>query len=97
MRLKINVLELYKGACLPTKSDEDAQKVKKILETIVTLHIDDGTYELFDSLSAKLKSRGESIGDFKELIAAVTMVKELSIVSRDNHFKRVHGLMVVSY
>lgn len=94
---QINVLELYKGAYLPTKSKEDIQKVKKILDAFVILHIDDDTYECFAALSAELKSHGESIGDFDELIAAITMTNDATIVSRDNHFKHVPGLRVVSY
>lgn len=94
---QINVLELYKGTYIPTKSNEDIQKVKKILDAFVVLHIDDDTHECFAALSAELKSRGESIGDFDELIAAITMTNDAAIVSKDNHFKRIPGLSIVSY
>ncbi len=94
---QINVLELYKGAYLPAKSDEDLQKVKKLLEAFVILRINDDTYECFAALSAILKSRGESISDFDELIAAITITNGAAIVSRDNHFGRVPGLRVISY
>jgi tRNA(fMet)-specific endonuclease VapC len=94
---QINVLELYKGAYLPTKSDEDIQKVKKLLDAFMVLRINDDTYECFAALSAKLKSCGESISDFDELIAAITMTNDAAIVARDNHFKRIPGLKVISY
>jgi tRNA(fMet)-specific endonuclease VapC len=94
---QINVLELYKGAYLPTKSNEDIQKVKKVLDAFVILHINDDTYELFAALSAELTSRGESINNFDELIAAITMTNGAAIVSKDNHFKRIPGLRVISY
>jgi tRNA(fMet)-specific endonuclease VapC len=94
---QINVLELYKGAYLPTKSNENIQKVKKLLDALVVLGIDENIYELFAALSAELKSRGESINDFDELIAAITMTNEAAIVSNDNHFKRIPGLRVISY
>jgi predicted nucleic acid-binding protein len=94
---QINVLELYKGAYYPTKSNESIQKVKKILETFVVLDIDEDTYEWFAALSAGLKSNGESISDFDELIAAITMTNGAAIVSKDNHFKRIPGLSVISY
>jgi predicted nucleic acid-binding protein len=94
---QINVLELYKGAYLPTKSNENIQKVKKLLDALVVLGIDEDIYELFAALSAELKSRGESINDFDELIAAITMTNEAAIVSNDNHFKRIPGLRVISY
>jgi tRNA(fMet)-specific endonuclease VapC len=94
---QINALELYKGAYLPSKSNEDIKKVKKLLEAFVILHINGDTYEWFAALSAELKSRGESINDFDELIAAITMTNEAAIVSSDNHFERIPGLRVIRY
>jgi tRNA(fMet)-specific endonuclease VapC len=94
---QLNALELYKGAYLSTKSDDDIQNVKKLLDAFVVLHINDDTYEWFAALSAKLKSRGESINDFDELIAAITMTNGAAIVSNDDHFKRIPGLKVISY
>ncbi len=94
---QINTLELYKGAYLPTKSDEDVQKVKKLLDAFVVLCIDEDTYEWFAALSLKLRSHGEPINDFDELIAAITMTHGAAIVSNDGHFKRIPGLEVISY
>jgi tRNA(fMet)-specific endonuclease VapC len=94
---QINALELYKGAYLPTKSSEDVQKVKKLLDAFIILPINDETYECFAALSAELKLRGESINDFDELIAAIAMTNGASIVSNDNHFMRIAGLEVISY
>jgi len=94
---QINALELYKGAYLPTKSNEDLEKVKKLLDAFVVLPINDDTYEWFAGLSAELKSRGESINDFDELIAAITIANGAAIVSRDGHFRRIPGLRVISY
>jgi len=94
---QINVLELYKGAYLPAKSNENIQKVKKLLDALVVLRIDEDIYELFAALSAELKSHGESINDFDKLIAAITMTNGAAIVSNDNHFKRIRGLRVISY
>jgi predicted nucleic acid-binding protein len=36
---QINAFELYMGAYLPTKSDEDVQKVKRLLDAFVVLPI----------------------------------------------------------
>jgi predicted nucleic acid-binding protein len=94
---QINALELYKGVYLPTKSDEDVQKVKKLLDAFVILPINDDTYEWFAALSAELKSRGESINDFDLLIAAITMTNGAEVVSNHSHFRRIPGLGVVSY
>jgi tRNA(fMet)-specific endonuclease VapC len=94
---QVNVLELFRGAYLPTKSNEIIRKTKELLDAFVVLPINDDTYEWFAALSAELRSRGESINDFDELIAAITMTHGAAIVSNDNHFKRIPGLRVISY
>ena len=94
---QINALELYKGAYLPTKSREILQNTRELLDAFVVLNLNDDTYEWFAAISAELRSRGESINDFDELIAAIAMTNEAAIVSNDNHFKRIPGLRVISY
>lgn len=94
---QINVLELYKGACTPPKSEEGREKVKKLLDGFVILPINEDTYEMFGELSAELRLRGDSIGDFDELIASIALTERATIVSRDNHFKRIPGMDVLLY
>jgi tRNA(fMet)-specific endonuclease VapC len=94
---QINVLELFKGAYLSNKPDENIKKVKKLLEAFVVLSIYEDVFEMFGALSADLRSRKQSIGDFDELIACIAMVNGAAIISSDNHFKRVPGLKVISY
>jgi predicted nucleic acid-binding protein len=94
---EINALELYRGAYFPKKSDKKIQSVKKLIDAFAILPINNDTYEWFGSLSAELRSRGESINDFDELIAAIAMSNEAAIVSNDAHFKRIPGLSVILY
>ena len=63
----------------------------------MVLDINNDSYEWFAALSAELRSRGESINDFDELIAAIALTNEAAIVSNDNHFKRIPGLRVISH
>ncbi|HNX39634.1 MAG TPA: type II toxin-antitoxin system VapC family toxin [Methanothrix sp.] len=89
---QVNVLELYKGVYNPTKSEDGLKKVKALLDGFVVLAIDEDAYDIFGELSAQLKRRGESIGDFDELIAAIALVHGATIVSTDRYFERVPGL-----
>ena len=93
---QINVLELYKGVYGPTRSDKGLEKVRKLLDALVILDINEDVYEMFGELSAELKRREETIGDFDELIASIALSQEASIVSTDSHFQRVPGLIVIS-
>jgi tRNA(fMet)-specific endonuclease VapC len=92
---QINVLELYKGAFSPSGSENGLEKVKKLLEAMVILKIDEDVYYMFGELSSELRRRGESIGDFDELIAAIALNLEAAIVSTDGHFLSVPGLKVI--
>jgi len=93
---QINVLELYKGVYNPSRSDQGLEKVRKLLDALVILDINEDVYEMFGELSAELKRREETIGDFDELIASIALSQEASIVSTDSHFQRVPGLIVIS-
>ena len=72
------------------------EKVKKLLDALVILNIDEDTYEMFGELSAELRRRGEAIGDFDELIASIALTHEAPIVSTDSHFQHVPGLTVIT-
>jgi len=92
---QINVLELYKGAYRQAAgSRKGAKKVRKMLNAFIILPIDDDVYDIFGELSAGLRSRGDSIGDFDELIASIALANGASIVTGDCHFQRVPGLQV---
>jgi len=93
---QINVLELYKGVYSPTKSEAGLEKVKKLLNALVILTMDEDIYDMFGELSAELRRRGEAIGDFDELIASIALANREAIVSRDGHFQRIPGLRVIS-
>jgi hypothetical protein len=94
---QINVLELYKGVYNPTRSEKGLEKVKKLIEALVILNINEDVYEMFGELSAELKRRGEAMGDFDELIASIALTCEAALVSTDHHFQNVPGLTVITH
>lgn len=94
---QINVLELYKGAFTPTRSEDGLKKIRKLLNALLILSIDEDTYEMFGELAAMLRKRGDSIGDFDELIASISLIQGAAVVSREGHFGRVPGLKVISF
>lgn len=94
---EINVLELYRGAYLSRKTHQNLEEIRKLLECFQVLELEESVYEVFASLSARLLSEGKPIGAFDELIAAITLLQEGQIVTRDEHFKKVPGLEVIGY
>jgi predicted nucleic acid-binding protein len=93
----INVLELYRGAYLSRRTNQNLEETKKLLKSFQILKLEESDYEVFAFLSASLILRGKSIGEFDELIAAIALCNNEKIVTRDSHFKEVPGLDVINY
>ena len=93
----INILELYRGAFLSASLRDNMQEVQAIQNALIDLTIDDDTYEAFGALSADLRREGNSIGEFDELIASITLCNDGIIITRDRHFLQVPGLKVEMY
>lgn len=94
---EINILELYRGAYLSSKINNNLEQVKEILKSFQILKLDESVYEVYASLSASLISKGNSIGSFDELIAAIALCNNEKIVTRDKHFKEITQLDVITY
>ena len=94
---EINVLELYRGAYISRKTNQNLEEIKKLLECFQVLKLEESVYEVFASLSASLLSRGKAVGAFDELIASIVLCYDEKIVTRDNHFKEVPGIEVIMY
>jgi hypothetical protein len=93
----INILELYRGAFLSASVQENLREVEAIVRTLIELSITTETYRVFGELAAELQARGSRIGDFDEVIAAITLTGDGEIVTRDRHFTHVPGLKVRTY
>lgn len=93
----INALELYRGAFLSASVQENLRGVEAIMKALIELPITDETYRILGALAAELQGRGSRIGDFDEVIAAITLAGDGEIVTRDDHFTRVPGLKVKTY
>jgi predicted nucleic acid-binding protein len=93
----ITVLELYRGAFLSAEPEKNMAAAKKILDSLLVLPLDDDAATVFGALSARLQSEGKRIGDFDEVIAAIALVRDREIVTRDLRFREVAGLVVVGW
>ena len=92
----ITALELYKGAFL-SGSSKNVIKVRTILELFIMIPIDEHVYEVFGRLAANVSRNGTSIGDFDEVIAAITLCNGKEIITHDRHFERIPDIHVISY
>ena len=93
----LNVLELFKGAYRSKKTDENIIDVQKFIEQLLVLPIIEDTYDIYGAISSELFLKGEPIGDFDEVIAAIALSYGATIVTRDRHFERIPTLKIMRY
>lgn len=93
----VNALELFKGVYRSSQLEKNKREVEEIISNLILLQIESGVLDTFGKLSSVLLKNGNLIGDFDELIAAICISHNQSIVSRDSHFSRIPGLDVHSY
>ena len=92
----ITAMELYKGAYVSGNSD-NLIKVRTILDLFTLLPVDENVYEAYGRIAAGLCINGNPIGDFDEVIAAITLCNDGEIVTRDRHFEKIPELTVIVY
>lgn len=92
----ITAMELYKGAYV-SGNRKNVEKVGSILALFTILPSDEPVYEIFGKISAGLSLKGTPIGDFDEVIAAITLCSDGEIITRDRHFRTIPELTVIGY
>lgn len=92
----ITAMELLKGAYLSDNRDNPV-KARTILDLFTVLAVEETVYEVYGRLAAGLSRAGTPIGDFDEIIAAVTLCHDGKIITRDRHFEKIPGLSVITY
>ncbi|MDD1659539.1 MAG: type II toxin-antitoxin system VapC family toxin [Methanomicrobiales archaeon] len=93
----VNLLELFRGAYLSERREENSAKVLKIVETLDVIGFAWETYPIYGTLSATLKEKGISVNEFDVVIAALVLETDGIIVTRDQHFRSIPGLEVIGY
>jgi tRNA(fMet)-specific endonuclease VapC len=84
--------ELYYGAFNSARVKDNIQD-SEILVSGHTIHICDGeTAYYYGQIKAQLRRIGRPIPDNDIWISACAMQHDLEVVTRDGHFKHVHGL-----
>ncbi len=85
-----NVAELYKGACLSSKVEENIKQIEDFLDNIIIIDFTIADVLIYAHISSKLIKKGEKIGIFDELIASIAINNKETIITRNiAHYKRI--------
>ncbi len=93
----ISAYELLKGAHISKRPRENRELVKKLMSNLRLLELDMDACEAAADLYARLRKRGDPIGEFDILIASICIANNEPLLSRDRHLKKVKGLKLVEW
>jgi len=88
----ISAYELIKGSAISIKSEENLAKIKDLLSALPILNLNLESCEEASKIYSKLMSKGQTIGEFDILIAAIVIHNEDTLISRDTHFNLIENL-----
>jgi len=84
--------ELYTGVNRVTNKSRHLKKLNGFLELCTILNIDSITAEYYGEIMARLYKKGKPIPTNDVWVAAIARQHNLTLVSRDNHFKEIEKL-----
>ena len=91
----INTAELYFGAYLSEKSQENLKAVEKLTKTINIIPFEFNHSKIYGELRSDLQKKGEIINELDIFIATIAIEKDLPIITRNSkHFERIMKLTV---
>lgn len=74
------------------RSKENLERIDDFARSIIILNCDENTAKYYGSVKNKLRIKGRPIPENDIWIAAITMQYDLTLVTRDEHFKEVESL-----
>ena len=94
----ITVGELYKGAYLSTKVEENKQKIKEFLRNVKILNLKTRDITEYARISVTLSKKGEMIGYFDELIGSMTLARNETLITRNvRHYEKIPNLSFINW
>ena len=93
----ITVYELLKGAQLSSRQKENLLYVTEAIFSVQILDLSNDACLEAARIYCTLKEEGKLIGEFDILIAAIAKTNGEAILTRDQHFKSVPGLILAKW
>ena len=89
--------ELFYGAFNSGMVKPNCNRVEEFIRDTVTVACDTDTARIYGQIKTSLRKQGCPIPDNDIWIAAIAEQHSLTLVSRDEHFSHVEGLMLVRW
>jgi predicted nucleic acid-binding protein len=93
----ITVYELLKGAQLSSRQKDNLMEVTEVISSVQILDLSNDACLEAAKIYGALKEEGKLIGEFDILIAAIAKTNGETILTHDQHFKCVPGLILAKW
>lgn len=90
----IAIGELYYGAQHSAKVVKNMKQVREFAAASTVLPVELTTAEHYGQIKNELKTKGRPLPENDVWIAAIARQHSLTVVTRDQHFKEINGLLL---
>jgi len=92
------VAELDYGAKVSQKSEENLERLYRLLDVVQVIPFDIECAKVFGTIKSKLRRLGKPTGEVDALIAATAMAhKAILVTANKKHFENIEGLKVENW
>jgi tRNA(fMet)-specific endonuclease VapC len=89
--------ELYYGAHKSSRLETNIERIKAFAESCSIITCDSETSRLYGEIKNDLRLKGRPIPENDIWIAAIAKRHAMTLVSRDDHFKEIDDLLILSW
>lgn len=89
--------ELFYGAEQSTRKNENLKKIEELAESSLILDCDVDTASLYGKIKNQLKLKGTPIPENDIWIASIAKQHQLTLVTRDKHFKNIEVIIIENW
>ena len=93
----IVVGELYYGASFSSQVEKNTADLKKVTSRYQLLSLDEETTAVYGNIKTALRKKGKPIPENDIWIAAIAIQNDIPLVTRDNHFKEIENLSLITW
>jgi len=90
----IVVGELYYGAHYSTRIEKNINAIEKLTATYNVISHTNQTAKIYGSIKAQLRKKGTPIPENDIWIAAIAQQHNLTLITRDKHFREIEGITI---
>lgn len=93
----IVVGELYYGASFSTQVEKNLSDLKKLASRYPVLTLDEETTSIYGTIKSNLRKKGKPIPENDIWIAAIAIQNDVTLVTRDAHFKEIEEVSILAW